>query len=87
MSLNEELVTVIVVFFLIGLSGLAVHGCEFQSAEVTAQHERAAAEKKSDVHPEDRIAFMPPMGCGQYVQKCDAEKCKVYAVCADRSPK
>lgn len=85
MSLKEELVVVLVLFF-VGLAG-AVTRLDLLSAEVTAKHERAAAEKKADVHPEDRIAFMPPLGCGQYIQKCDSRGCKVYAVCIDRRTK
>lgn len=56
---------------------------DFRSAQVTAKHERDAAERKSDIKPEDRLALTHPLGCGQYIQKCANGRCRVYAVCAD----
>lgn len=39
-------------------------GCdEVESAEVTAKHEQAAQERKSDLRPQDRMALSMPIRC------------------------
>lgn len=87
MSIFQQELSILAVMFLIAIAGLAVGGFDFQSARVTEKHERAAAERKADVKPADRLALTSPLGCGQYVQKCDSRGCKVYAVCIDRRTK
>lgn len=54
------------------------------SAVVTAQHERAASERKTDLKPNDRSALMHPLRCQQTISKRGAgEKWRTHYVCAD----
>lgn len=55
---------------------------EARDAEIIAQVERAAAEKKADLRPEDYVALHHPIDC-PYIEQCGAEKpCKRRYTCA-----
>lgn len=57
---------------------------EARDAEIAARIEQEVAEKKADLRPEDRIALIPPVGCGQTIAKRGAnEHWRVYHICAD----
>lgn len=70
--------------FLAAIGGAMLIGkLEQESIQVTAKHERAAAEKKADVKPEDRVWLMLPLECQTWIRKCSAGiGCKTRYTCA-----
>ena len=67
---------------------LIAGGMDRRDAWITARHERAAAEKKADVTPEEQVELMKhqlnlPMGCSQWIAKCGSgEICRARYTCA-----
>lgn len=56
---------------------------DHRSAIVTASHERAAAEKKADVKPADKVWMRLPLECETWIAQCSAGKpCKRRYNCA-----
>lgn len=63
--------------------GLILGGIDLRSATVTEKNERAAAEKKADVKPEERVWMRLPMECETWLAKCSAgQVCKPRYNCA-----
>lgn len=61
---------------------------ELESVEVTAEHEREAYERKTDLTPQDYLALTSPMGCAEWVAMRGAgEKWRVKPACADLTEK
>lgn len=53
------------------------------SEEATAKHEKAAAEKKADIKPEDGIWMRLPLECETWIAQCaSGQVCKRRYVCA-----
>lgn len=65
-------------------AALIVGGIDRRSALITAEHERAAAQKKGDLTPRERVWLRLPLECEQFLATRGAgEKWKVRTVCAD----
>ena len=70
-------------------AALILGGMDRRAAEITARHERAAAEKKADVTPEERVELTKhqltlPLGCGTWhATRGAGQHWRVYATCSD----
>lgn len=63
---------------------ILISTADFHSAVVTEQLERAAAERKADLKPQDRLALTHPLRCQQTISKRGAgEKWRTHHICAD----
>ncbi len=67
--------------------GIAIaFGRPDNSAEVTAKHEKAAAEAKADIKPEDALWLRLPLECEQWIATRGAgERWRKLPVCADQT--
>lgn len=65
-------------------AALIIGGIDRDSAKVTAKHEKAAAERKADIKPEDALWLRLPLECEQWLATRGAgEKWRKVPVCAD----
>lgn len=70
--------------FLAAIGGAMLIGrLEQESVQVTAAHERAAYERKTDVKPVDAVWMRLPLECQTWIAKCNAgQGCKTRYTCA-----
>lgn len=73
------------VMVLVAIAGaLILGGIDRDSAQVTAKHEKAAAEAKADIKPEDAMWLRLPLECQQWIATRGAgEKWRKVPACAD----
>lgn len=65
-------------------AALILGAIDRRSTEITAKHERAAAERKADVKPEERVWLRAPLECEQFIAMRGAgQQWKRKPVCAD----
>lgn len=75
---------VLVVLGIALAAALIVGGIDRDSAQVTAKHEKAVAEAKADIKPEDAMWMRLPLECQQWIAMRGAgEKWRKVPVCAD----
>lgn len=78
---KEDALAVVAIAF---CAALILGGIDRDSAEVTAKNEKAIAEAKADIKPEDAMWMRLPLECQQWIAMRGAgEKWRKLPVCAD----